>query len=252
MDILSPSLKKVDGVGRKIRDLFPIIALLHSRWIDLATVGSQSANELVNLIMKLKQLESTDNWGVLKEDEETQRAVKYKIELQIQVKSALIEATFDDMCNAYSKAKSALEQLEFVYWSAVGEESDFADVSPVLRTAPLSSWIEWGTQLISMFTSDLTLKRSIISELTRVPADQRNTLLIYLNAWLSSPLVDPTLVSTITSMANAEFEEAIPTISTQGTGSATSTPSRSPSNKKSPASKAAKKVGKSASPKLKK
>lgn len=44
-----------------------------------------------------RQLQSPDNWGVLADDEEVKQAVIYKLELQMQLKSESLEATFDDL-----------------------------------------------------------------------------------------------------------------------------------------------------------
>lgn len=134
-------------------------------------------------------------------------------------------------CHLYAKAKAALEQIEAIYWSNLSENNEPA---PVLRTAPLSSWLEWGTRLLSMYTQDLALKHSIVGELSRLGSEERTKLLLYLNAWLTSPLVDPSIVSEITSMANAELAEAT---TDSKPSSAQSTPSRSPSAKTSKSSK---------------
>lgn len=143
----------------------------------------------------------------------------------------------------------ALEALEAHYWTSENLET------PVLRTAPPDQWIEWGKRLLSMFGQDLVLKRTIVTALTRSSGENRTQLLLYLNAWLSSPLVDPFVVSSITEMANTELEEVTPrnassSASSSGNSatrpsSASSTPTRdssasssshTPSSSKSPAS----------------
>lgn len=152
-------------------------------------------------------------------------------------------------CKQYHAAKTALDQIEFLYWSVLADEPSLAQTLPIFRTAPLLSWLEWSTKLMSMFTSDLTLKRTIVTEISRVPADQRKTLLLYLNAWLSSPLIDSTLFTTITTMANSELEEVTDIVTSR---SGASTPSRSPSAKSSPHKAGKKSAGKTPSPRPKK
>ena len=109
--------------------------------------------------------------------------------------------------------------------------------TPVLLTAPITTWLEWANQLLSMFTQDLVLKRTLITELGRVPADKRNTFLLYLNAWSASPLLDYELIAHITDMAKTELELSVkPT--TPSKPSPLNTPDRSGSKSasKSPSS----------------
>lgn len=85
-----------------------------------------------------------------------------------------------------------------------------------------------------MYTQDLVLKHTIVGELSRLGSDERTKLLLYLNTWLTSPLVDPTVVSEIAAMANAELAEPTPD---SKPSSAQSTPSRSPNAKVSKSSR---------------
>lgn len=54
MEVRSPTSRKTDNISAKIRELFPTLLTLHSRWFDLTSVGLQSANDLVNTIILIK------------------------------------------------------------------------------------------------------------------------------------------------------------------------------------------------------
>lgn len=85
-----------------------------------------------------------------------------------------------------------------------------------------------------MYTQDLVLKHTIVGELSKLGSEERTKLLLYLDTWLTAPLIDALLVTEITSMAEAELAEAAPD---SRPSSAQSTPSRSPSAKPSKSSK---------------
>lgn len=167
--------------------------------------------------------------------------------------SSLTLLCFTLQCVLYAKSKAALEQIEAQYWTNLSTEGNTS--TPVLRTAPLASWLEWGTRLMSMYTQDLILKNSIVHEISKLGSDERTKLLLYLNAWITSPLVDPLVVAEISALANTELQE-VPTTTDSRPSSAQSTPSRSPSSKstqtqkssKSPSNKSSK-VPKGSAPK---
>lgn len=58
MEVRSPSSRKPDLAGAKVRELFPMLLSLHSRWIDLTSVGAQAANDLVNTLVRIKYVAS--------------------------------------------------------------------------------------------------------------------------------------------------------------------------------------------------
>jgi hypothetical protein len=162
-----------------------------------------------------------------------------------------MEASFDDLCKKYYKAKCAVEQLENRYWGKISETDEN---QPVLCTATPSTWIDWANRLLSMFTQDLVLKRTLIIELGRVPGENRDLFLLYLNAWSASPLLEYELVSQIIDMANTELKLSVET-STPSKSNALSTPeispaksaSRSPSSASKPKSSKTARSGKSPS-----
>ena len=44
-----------------------------------------------------RQLETSDDWGVLSSDEKTKKNVIFKLELQMQAKARSLEASFEDL-----------------------------------------------------------------------------------------------------------------------------------------------------------
>lgn len=69
MEVRSPTSRKPDLVGAKIRELFPTLISLHGRWIDLTSVGAQAANDLVNTLVRIKYVYSIDeSWKTPKFD----------------------------------------------------------------------------------------------------------------------------------------------------------------------------------------
>jgi len=54
MEARSPSSKKGETFASKVRVHFPSLLTLRTRWIDLSSVGSAAASDLVNTIMRMK------------------------------------------------------------------------------------------------------------------------------------------------------------------------------------------------------
>lgn len=46
--------RKLLAIASKVAELFPIVAALYPKWLDLSSVGSQAANELVNVILSMR------------------------------------------------------------------------------------------------------------------------------------------------------------------------------------------------------
>lgn len=65
MDLGSPSSKKTEDFASLIRNNFPTLISLHSQWSNLTSIASLAANEMVNLIMKIKYANKmTESWQV--------------------------------------------------------------------------------------------------------------------------------------------------------------------------------------------
>eukprot|EP01124_Arcella_intermedia_P017949 TRINITY_DN2492_c0_g1_i1.p1 TRINITY_DN2492_c0_g1~~TRINITY_DN2492_c0_g1_i1.p1 ORF type:complete len:154 (+),score=46.07 TRINITY_DN2492_c0_g1_i1:295-756(+) len=144
------------------------------------------------------------DWGIFEGDTFVQGRVRFfkeeKINSLYQQLNTVIEELFawlEDMKKTYD----SLQNISDTTLTTFG--SKFTELIPLFGTITLSKFVSLMDEIVTLYSSDLLMKKSILLDVRK----QRNqdTLNLYIFSWMSCPVIDKDKLAQIHLMVDTEI-----------------------------------------------
>jgi hypothetical protein len=179
---------------------------LQNSWNSWQDINASSQSLVLQIINNTHQLTYAEGhkWGALVGVSNMKEQVTNKLEASLREKNSKLQEHYNKLSDIVLRMRdvvTALQNVSNETFNDLGAPYVFEE--PLYGTCPLSNYVKWAEEIVTMVQKELMLKYSITQDLKTCA--QRETLLVYASAWLMQPYMDEVRYGSIIESLQAEY-----------------------------------------------